>query len=164
MQEELNKLKSHAEVIISNCTAPVNDIIDVVLSGTTVSGDGSAIKLSMDDLYAIAIRLPAECAFLQAQINSQLIEQKVRSFMVETQITESIVMLQGSKGDASERKRRAEAMSKDDVLADIVTQQIIAALQATVQRADKVYEGIKKVIDCKSREMNYDGKPGRPVG
>lgn len=52
MQEELNKLKSHAEVIISNCTAPVNDIIDVVLSGTTVSSDGSAIKLSMDDLYA----------------------------------------------------------------------------------------------------------------
>lgn len=164
MQEQLNKLKAQAEVIISNCTAPVNDIIDVLLSGTTVTPGGSTIKLSMDDLYAIAIRLPAECAFLQAQINSQLIEQKVRSFLTEIQVTENIVMLQGSKGDATERKRRAEEMSKDDVLADIVTQQIVTALQATVQRADKVYEGVKKVIDCKSREYNYDGKPGRPVG
>ena len=84
----------------------------------------------------------------------------MQSFLLETQITDSIVMLQNTKGDAKERQRRAEAMSKDDVLADIAAEEVVNALQAMIQRADKVYEGIKKVIDAKTKEMAFDAKSG----
>lgn len=157
------ELQEKANNIIENYTAPINGIIDTILQYTTFVPGESSVGLTMDDLYALAIRLPAECSYLQAQINSQLIKQKVDSFLVETQVTESIVMLQSTKGDAKERQRRAEAMSKEEILSDIVTQQIVAALQATIIRADKVYEGVKKIIDAKMRESNFDRKPGYPV-
>lgn len=162
--KNISDLQEKATTMISEFTTPINDIIACVLENTECAAGKSHIRLSMDDLYAMAIRLPAECAYLQAQINSQLIQQKVRSFLTEAKVTDTIVLLQNTKGDAKERQRRAEAMSKDDVLADIVSQQIVAALQATVQRADKVYEGIKKIIDAKSREFNYDNKPGGRIG
>lgn len=164
MDNTIKELREQADAIISNCTAPINELIDMILQNTKVSPNGSTLGLSMDDLYALAIRIPSECAYLQTQLNSQLIQQKVQSFLTETKITESIVILQGSKGDARERQRRAKAMSKDDVLASIITEQIISSLQATIQRADKVYEGIKKIIDAKTREFNFDMKPGRSVG
>ena len=164
MDPYTKKLRDTADAIIENCTSPLNEIISIILKNTRVAANGSELGISMDDLYAMAIRIPAECAYLQAQINSKLIQQKVESFITETKITESIVVLQGSKGDARERKRRAEAMSKDEMLANIVTEQIVDALQATIQRADKVYEGVKKIIDAKTREFNFDMKPGRSVG
>lgn len=162
-EEKVKALQNYANNIITNCTTPVNSIISVILNKTSISENNSQLNLSMDDLYTMAIRIPAECAFLQAQINGQLIEQKIKSFITETRITESMVLLQGQKGDAKERQRRAEAMSKEDMLVDITTQTIITALQATVQRADKVYEGIKKIIDAKSKEMTIDMKPGQSV-
>lgn len=163
MQTIPQELQEQIQQTIAQCTRPICDIIDVVLDNTAVGPDACGTTLTMDELYAIAIRLPAECAYLQAQINMKSIEQKMQSFLLDTQITDSIVMLQNTKGDAKERQRRAEAMSKEDVLADIAAQEVINALQAMIQRADKIYEGIKKVIDARGREMNFDSKPGRSV-
>lgn len=160
----VRELRDKANSIIENFTAPINEIVQLILENVAVLPGDSRVGLSMEELYAIAIRLPAECAYLQAQINSQVIEQKIRSFLTEAKVTDAIVLLQNTKGDARERQRRAEAMAKDDVVEDIVSQQIVAALQATVQRADKVYEGVKKIIDAKSREFNYDNKPGSRIG
>lgn len=156
MEKIPEHLQAQIQKTIIDCTRPICDILDYVLDNTTVHG----ITLSMEELYAIAIRLPAECAYLQAQINTQNIEQRMQSFLLETKITDSIVMLQNTKGDAKERQRRAEAMSKDDVLADIAAEEVVNALQAMIQRADKVYEGIKKVIDAKTKEMAFDAKSG----
>lgn len=161
--ESVQKLQQYAQNVIANCTAPINQITETIIQSTSVTPGNSHMGLSMDDLCAIAIRLPAECAFLQSQINAQLITQKLQAFMTETHITDCIVQLQNTKGDAKERQRRAEAMNKEEVLSDVVAEQIVAALQATVQRADKVYEGVKKIIDAKTREANFDRKPGYPI-
>lgn len=160
----VRELCDKANSIIENFTAPINEIIQLILENVAVLPGDSRVGLSMEELYAIAIRLPAECAYLQAQINSQVIEHKIRSFLTEAKVTDAIVLLQNAKGDARERQRRAEAMAKDDIAKDIVSQQIVVALQATVQRADKVYEGVKKIIDAKSKEFNYDNKPGGRIG
>ncbi len=69
--------------------------------------------------------------------------------------------------DSSVRELRDKANSIiENFTAPIneIVQLILAALQATVQRADKVYEGVKKIIDAKSREFNYDNKPGSRIG
>ena len=84
--------------------------------------------------------------------------------MTDAMITDSITILKGAKGDAKERQRRAEAMNQEQRLTDETARQIIQALQATINRADKVYEGVKKVIDSRSRENNFDRKPGYPIG
>lgn len=54
-------LQAQIQKTIVDCTRPICDILDYVLDNTTVHG----ITLSMDELYAIAIRLPAECAYFQ---------------------------------------------------------------------------------------------------
>lgn len=159
-----HELQSAAEDAIAKYTAPINAIVDKVLAATAFEPKNSSVSLTPEDMYAIAIRLPAECAYLQSVINSKQLDAKLHSFLLNAQITNSIVSLQGSRGDATERKRRAEAMSADDMLVDIVKRQIVEALNDTIVRADKVYEGVKKVIDAKSREFGYDKKPGYPVG
>lgn len=157
------QLQKYANEVIANFVAPVNNIIQYVLSKTDVGENGCTFNLTTEELYTIAIKLPAECSFLQSQINAQIIKQKTEAFLTQTRITESVTLLQNTKGDAKERQRRAEAMVKNEVLGDIISEQIVAALQATIIRADKVYEGIKKVIDAKSREFGYDAKPGKSV-
>jgi hypothetical protein len=160
---QTEKLQEYADEMIANYTDSINTIIDYIISNIEITPSGTDIKLSMDDLYAIAIKLPAECSFLQNQINSQSIQQKISAFITETKLTETVTLLQGSKGNAKERQKRAEVMSKEAMLQDITAEHIVLSLQAVVNRADKVYEGVKKVIDAKSKEFNFDKKPGNPV-
>lgn len=163
MQQIPQKLQYEIQSVIASCVKPINDIIDVVLRNTSVANNGCGINLTMDELYAIALRLPAECAYLQSRINARNIEQRMQSFLLETEISDTVTMLQNTKGDAKERRKRAEAMSKNDVLADIAAEEVVNALQAVIYRADKVYEGVKKIIDAKMREAAFDMKPGYSV-
>lgn len=153
------ELKKKAQQIITNLTQPLNDIVQNILNNTA----GTELRLSMDELCALAIHIPAECAYLQSQLNGQIIEHELKSILTNNRVTQTAELLRESKGDARERQKRAEAMNQQEILANAVYEQVIAAVQATIQRADKVYEGIKKVIDAKSREANFDGKPGRTV-
>ena len=159
-----DNLKEQARQYVEEMTAPINHIIQVIINATRVAPGQSANELSMDDLYAMAIRLPAECAYLQSLINRESISNKVDSFATQLQVTNAITQLIGTKGDAKERLRRAEALSGDDLLHDLVCSEIVSALQQTIVRADKVYEGVRKIIDAKSREFAFDRKPGYPIG
>ena len=102
----VRELRDKANSIIENFTAPINEIVQLILENVAVLPGDSRVGLSMEELYAIAIRLPAECAYLQAQIISQVIEQKIRSFLTEAKVTDAIVLLQNTKGDARERQRQ----------------------------------------------------------
>ena len=161
-KEQATTLASKAIEIVEEATQPINDILAEIQKSTDYTS--GAIRLSMDQLFAIAIRLPVECGYLQAQINDRVVKQRLQEIVTENKITDSITMLRESKGDARERQRRAESMNDMDVLADEAARQIVQAMQSVIIRADKVYEGIKKVIDAKTREVNFDRKPGYPVG
>lgn len=144
--------------LAQEATKSVDEILSHIVRNT--NPETGEIKLSMDELYAIAIRLPAECGFLQSQINTLQIKQSLQDIVTENNITECISILREGRGDAKERQRRAEAMNETEVLRNEASRQIIIAMQMTIQRADKVYEGVKKVIDARSRENNFDKKPG----
>lgn len=161
-KEQADALASKAIQIVEEATAPIDDILLMIQGATDI--ETGAIRLSMDELYTIAIRLPVECGFLQSHINCRLIKQRLQEIVTESKVTESITMLRECKGDARERQRRAECMNDLDILSDETARQIVQAMQTAIIRADKVYEGVKKIIDAKARESNFDRKPGYPVG
>ena len=156
------KLTEKANEIIDEATRPLMNILLQIQKAT--SHESGAMRLSMDDLYTIAIRINRYTYSLQAHINERSIKQSLQDIVTDAMITDSITILKGTKGDAKERQRRAEAMNQEQRLTDETARQIIQALQATINRADKVYEGVKKVIDSRSRENNFDRKPGYPIG
>lgn len=154
------RLAEKANEIIEEATAPIMKIL-LKIQMELLSDHPN---MSMEELYTIAIHLPTECCFLQANINDRAIKQSLQDIVTDAMITDSITILKGTKGDARERQRRAEAMNQEQMLVDETARQIIQALQATIMRADKVYEGVKKVIDARMKENNFDRKPGRPIG
>lgn len=160
-QKLKERLTEKASEIIEEATGPIMTILLNIQKATSESG---SVRLNMDDLYNIAIQIPVECSFLQANINERSIKQSLQDIVTDAIITDSITILKGTKGDSKERQRRAEAMNLEQMLTDETARQIIQALQATIVRADRVYEGIKKVIDARSREYNLDRKPGYPIG
>lgn len=154
------KLTEKAKELVDEATAPIMKIL-LKIQMELLSDHPN---MSMEELYTIAIHLPTECCFLQANINDRAIKQSLQDIVTDAMITDSITILKGTKGDARERQRRAEAMNQEQMLVDETARQIILALQATIMRADKVYEGVKKVIDARMKENNFDRKPGRPIG
>ena len=120
--------------------------------------------LSDDELYALAIRIPTECIYIQEQANKLALSNTLSSILTDSDISENVQLLYGSKGDARERQKRAEAMCGDKLLRDAAVRQSIKILNDYIDRADKVYEGIKKIIDARSREFILNGKPGYPIG
>lgn len=64
----------------------------------------------------------------------------------------------GQKGCADERKRKAELLVLDERATSAANKAIVRGLQGYIDRADKVYEGIKKVMDFRAREGWFDRK------
>ena len=50
----------------------------------------------------------------------------------------------------------------DERVQNAVNKLIIRGIQGCIDRADKVYEGVKKVMDFRSKEGFFDRKGGRP--
>lgn len=148
--------------IIQEALMPIDTILFHIQKST--NPETGVINLSMDELYAIAARLPTECAFLMAQANIRAAKQNLQDVITSGMITETITNFQEKKGDARERQKKAEVINQQKILADKAAWQIINAFKDAVERADKVYEGIKKIIDARAREGNFDRKPGYPVG
>ena len=161
------ELAAQATAQVAAITQGLRPLLELVRRSIVVTdSNGSASlsnNLSTDDLQSLAMRIPAECAYIQTRVNDMLISHSLQVLLTEGEVTQNIQLLHGAKGDAKERLRRAEAMSQKELLRDAARQQTIRALQDYIERADKVYEGVKKIIDAKSREFNFDGKPGRPL-
>lgn len=161
------ELENNSIQLVQETTRQLQKLLDIVNSTVEITcgkdGVHTTNRLSTDDLQALAIRIPAECTYIQAKINSMAIGSSLQSLITEDTVTQNLQLLQGTKGDAKERLRRAESMSLPDLLRETSRQQTIKALQEYINRADKVYEGIKKVIDARNREYNFDRKPGHPL-
>lgn len=158
------ELEEKEKARIEGITHGLNELIKIVKNSIVTHNEAGypsiESTLNDDELYALVVRIPAECIYVQAQADALALNNALRSILTDSDVSESIQLLQGAKGDAKERLRRAEASCSDKLLRDAAIRQSVKALNACVERADKVYEGVKKIIDARSREMLLNGKPG----
>ncbi|WP_289026709.1 hypothetical protein [uncultured Flavonifractor sp.] len=137
----------------------VNSLVDIrVINGAVISD----IKLGAFELEALAMRIPAECSRLQCRLNQYNTRNMFRDMQLDAQVTIELSRLAGTKGAAEERKRKAEMAVLDERVQNAVNKLIIRGIQGCIDRADKVYEGVKKVMDYRSKEGWFDRKGGQP--
>jgi hypothetical protein len=121
--------------------------------------DGSVdfkMRLSKEDCFCLVVKLPAECAYLQSRLSDQSIDQALSACLIEQDITNRIMSYNSepreTRGSEKERRSRAEYEERSRVIANLARKQVVRSLTAYIERADKVYEGIKKVVDALNRE------------
>ena len=166
-QEELiNNLEAYAQLEVEKETKPLQDLIDLVnasvdirlVNGSVVSD----IRLGSFELEALAMRIPAECSRLQARLNQYNTKNLFRDMRLDAKVAVELSRLIGTKGAAEERKKKAEMSVLDERVQNAVNKLIIRGIHGCIDRADKVYEGVKKVMDFRSKEGFFDRKGGRP--
>lgn len=166
-QEELiNNLEVYAQLEVEKETQALQDLIDLVnasvdirlVNGSVVSD----IRLGSFELEALAMRIPAECSRLQARLNQYNTKNLFRDMRLDAKVAVELSRLIGTKGAAEERKKKAEMSVLDERVQNAVNKLIIRGIQGCIDRADKVYEGVKKVMDFRSKEGFFDRKGGRP--
>lgn len=166
-QEELiNNLEVYAQLEVEKETKALQDLIDLVsasvdirlVNGSVVSD----IRLGSFELEALAMRIPAECSRLQARLNQYNTKNLFRDMRPDAKVAVELSRLIGTKGAAEERKKKAEMSVLDERVQNAVNKLIIRGIQGCIDRADKVYEGVKKVMDFRSKEGFFDRKGGRP--
>lgn len=104
------------------------------------------------------MKIPAECLRIQAAFNRYSSQNVFRDIAVEANITKAVSEMIGTRGSAEERKKKAELLYLDERATSAANKAIIRGLQGYIDRADKVYEGIKKVMDFRAREGWFDRK------
>lgn len=166
-QEELiNNLEVYAQLEVEKETKALQGLIDLVsasvdirlVNGSVVSD----IRLGSFELEALAMRIPAECSRLQARLNQYNTKNLFRDMRLDAKVAVELSRLIGTKGAAEERKKKAEMSVLDERVQNAVNKLIIRGIQGCIDRADKVYEGVKKVMDFRSKEGFFDRKGGRP--
>ena len=118
----------------------------------------SSSRLTSDELEILAMRIPGECLRIQASINRYMAGNVFRDLDIASKVTQRAAALMGEKGNADERKRRAELEVLTERTVSLANKTIIKGLQSCIDRADKVYEGVKKVMDFRARESWFDRK------
>lgn len=159
--ELIATMEEMAKTYIERETKTLADIIATVQKATDIRIENGIVntelRLSSSDLEAICLRIPAECAFLQAAITNFNIRQMLRDLEIENRITKNIATFKGS-GNAAERMRYAEQMEYNSVVTNMVNKLVSKGIQSYIERADKVYEGVKKILDYRSKEGWFDRK------
>lgn len=155
-------IEKQTQDIINKIAEPLLRLADIANRAIKIEEKdgrvGSRFDLTPDELYALAIKIPAECVYLQTVLNEHSAKQSFVQMAAENEVTKHVVSYYGGKGDARERLRRGE-LEERGLLEKAMMEKLIAkGLQQIIERADRLYEGIKKVIDAKNRESNFDNK------
>jgi len=155
-------ISDYIALTIENETQTLCSLIDVVSDSITIGLNKGHLysdsKLSSSDLELLAMKIPAECLRIQASLNRYSSENVFRDISIDAKVTQAISNMIGTKGNADERKRKAELLVFDERTMSAANKAIVKGLQAYIDRADKVYEGIKKVMDFRAREGWFDRK------
>ena len=155
-------LETYVNNIISSETHELMRLCNVVSEAAQIqiiNGNlTSTSRLTSEELEVLAMRIPAECLCVQSKINQHIANNVFKDLDIETKITRHLSELIKEKGNADERKRRAELQVLNERTVSLANKTIIKGLQACIDRADKVYEGIKKVMDFRAKESWFDRK------
>ncbi len=118
----------------------------------------SELNLRVEELELLAIKIPAECMILQGKINKIMAEGVASTLLLEARLAAASSSLAGAKMTVDEKKKASELQVFSEKINDISSKNIIKGLQDTINRADKVYEGIKKVMDYRAKEGFFERK------
>lgn len=161
-RETMRALEILATDTVEKETKTLQELCDVVnqsveikyIRGSVVSD----VKLTASELEALTMRIPAECLRLQGRLNQYNAKNIFRDMELEAKTAIALAQLAGTKGAVDERKKKAELTVLDERIQNAVNKLIIKGIQGCIDRADKVYEGLKKVMDYRSKEGWFDRK------
>jgi hypothetical protein len=120
-------------------------------------------NLSDSELEYLAIKIPALCMYIQEFVNDRALDATLAEHFADEAVTENlkIIINKQYKGDAKERLRFAEQGAELEKLVSIIKKQVYQNLKSYIERADKIYEGIKKVLDGRNEERKLAKKHGK---
>lgn len=143
-------------LVVEDATAELNRLVNAVAKAihVEITDDGvvTTCDLSKDDLCALAMRIPAQCAYVQSQLNAISLEQAVEGVSLTREANEGIVANFGEKKTVKEKQAWADIQVSDRNMVNAAKRQAIKNIQLAIERADKTYEGIKKVMDLYNRD------------
>ena len=149
----MKTLEEYAEQTIARETGRLRELIEIVNHAANIQlVDGhvvSTLSLTSSEM---------EVLYLQGLLNQYNTRNAFRDLFLDANMTVSLSSLVGTKGTAEERKRMAEFGLLDEKIQNAVNKVIIKGIEGCIARADKVYEGVKKVMDYRSREGWFDRK------
>ncbi len=160
-----NIVKQAVDNITEKLKRPILDLIDFVdesLEFVIVDSGGGKrtyemrFNLSEDELRFLAIKIPAACTYVQEFLNDKAIDVALAEYILEDTITEHLKSIEG--GDARERLRFATQKAEVEQIVLLIKKQVYANLKSYIERADKVYDGVKKVLDGINRDKQIFGK------
>lgn len=116
-------------------------------------------NLTDEELEFLAIKIPTVCIYVQEQINDRALDAAIAEYLHEDAITEHLKGIVG--GDAKERLRFAQQQAEVEQIVSLVKKQVYTNLKSYIERADKIYEGVKKVLDGRNNEKKLFGKANK---
>ncbi len=163
--DRYNIVKQAVDNLTEKLKRPIQDLIDFVDDSlelvVTKDENGKRIyemrfNLSEDELRFLAIKIPAACTYVQEFLNDKAIDVALAEYILEDTITEHLKSIEG--GDARERLRFATQKAEVEQIVLLIKKQVYANLKSYIERADKVYDGVKKVLDGINRDKQIFGK------
>lgn len=158
VKEAVDSMTERLQKPIKDLIGFTDDSLELVI---TMGQDGKKnyqmqFNLSDEELEFLAIKIPAVCVQVQEYLNDRQLDASISEYMFEDAVTENLKTILG--GDAKERMRFAVQQAEMQNLVTIIKKQVLANLKTYIDRADKVYEGVKKVIDGKNKERLYNNQ------
>lgn len=106
--------------------------------------------LTDEELEFLVVKIPTVCLYIQEQINRQALDATIAEYIKEDTVTEKLKTV--TARDAKERLRFAEQQAEVESIVHMIKSQIYLNLKTLVERADRVYEGLKKLIDGRNHD------------
>lgn len=122
------------------------------LSKITMNKD----KLSLESLKKYTIQIPILMYRLNDKLSNKGLDMEISSYLNNLEISEKIFEQIG--GTEKERLRAAEYNSMVSTFTSLIKTRLYYNLKSKLDYANKVYDGIKKVVSAEIEEMKLFGK------
>lgn len=163
--------EDHARYLIDKLSAEIESstnelirVIEIVSEAMVLTNAGGNItaecRLTNAELQVCAMKIPALCTFLQAKLSGLSLQSSITDVLLDVKTAQKLSTMSRERGSgtAAERTKAAELEYAEQRMENTALKQYIKSVQDLITRADKVYEGIKKAIDYRSRELWLDNK------
>lgn len=158
----LGNIEEYINKSIQEETRVLNDIIKTVNSSLFATHDDGHLRFDMtlhtEELEFLCVKIPAECMCLQSRLNQYSAKGVAQSLKKDFKLTIAQLSLADAKGTVSDKKNMAESHVLYEKVQNSASKAIVKGIQDTIERGDKLYEGIKKVMDFRAKEGWYDRK------
>lgn len=166
--DRYNIVKQAVDNLTENLKRPILNLVDfvdnslelvIIEEAKGVRKYDMKFNLTEEELNFLAIKIPAACMYVQEFLNDRAIDVALAEYILNDTVTEHLKFIEG--GDARERMRFAAQKAEVEQIVLLIKKQVTANLKAYIERADKVYDGVKKVLDGINREKGIFGKSSK---